>query len=79
MSGNVLEWLANVRRTEQQVVNNRVEEVYWMGQRGGSWSYDQTTACVSYRLSNYPGDRFNYHGFRVAALPIEEFSKGGSE
>jgi formylglycine-generating enzyme required for sulfatase activity len=68
MSGNVLEWLTNIRRTEQQIINNRVEEIYWMGQMGGAWNYDQGPARVSYRLSNYPGDRFNYNGFRVAAL-----------
>jgi formylglycine-generating enzyme required for sulfatase activity len=79
MSGNVLEWLANVRRIEQQTINHRVEEVYWMGQRGGSWKYDQAAARVSYRLSNYPGDRFSYQGFRIATLPIAEFLKVGSE
>ena len=34
--------------------------------RGGSWYFYAGFATVSYRGFNYPGDRFNYFGFRLA-------------
>lgn len=62
MSGNVWEWCLTAWRTGDNSVNGfDVRRVL----RGGSWDDSDSRARAVYRLSNSPGSRYFYSGFRL--------------
>ncbi len=66
MSGNVYEWCLNEYNNPEQIGLNGTDSRVV---RGGSWSYDQDSACVSYRYYFNPDFRDGAYGFRLVVRP----------
>jgi len=70
MSGNVCEWCSDwlgdySRLSQTNPYNNSTVDSYRV-QRGGSWSFDAWTVCVSARSYSTPTDTADFLGFRIA-------------
>lgn len=67
MSGNVFEWCLNEYENPFNVgLAGDARRVV----RGGSWMNGQSSARCTYRYGNYPLNRYEDAGFRIARIPI---------
>jgi len=64
MSGNVWEWCRNKYNEPEETAVDQSNDPRVL--RGGSWYFGQNNARAASRSYNYPGDRGNSVGFRVA-------------
>ena len=70
MSGNVLEWLADIERIDEDKQAHQLS--YLMAMRGGSWKQNNINAQIAYPMSYYQGVRYNYFGFRILAYATDD-------
>lgn len=66
MSGNIAEWCVNAFNVPDDADIHTFAGGEARSVRGGSWGVNQGNARATFRSFNYPGDRFNYLGFRIA-------------